>query len=242
MQTIVASAPKSDSRRSMQMNTEILDSLDKSLAVARDAIYRAPQSMAKKWDLLFEEEQKALLYSLALSRDMLRVLRCSLSPDMAKEIASVLLLIKAQNDILAGNLLIRSGYNKRAIYFIRLALESIAQCIIIFLDSKYYASFKADRTQADRAIYKVQSMLPLDDLDEKAANYLKSLCSKKNIMNQHSHSTVYATLGDYVKMEPAFGPSFDNENIDELRAIQKEYISMAKLIVMLADWMKARLK
>jgi hypothetical protein len=224
----------------MRMNTERPDELAECLAVVHKAIYLDPPSMSERMDTLYGEEQEAFVHSMAMSRRALGMLRTSLTPAMAKEIAGVLLFIKAQNDILAGHLLLRCGYNKRAIYFIRLALESIAQGIIVFLDAEYYAAFKADGVRADKVISKLKTMLPLDGLDQKAATHLEWLCSKKNTMNLHSHSTVYAVLGDYVGMEPTFGPSFDHKKRDELRAIHRELGFMAGLIATLADWMKAR--
>ncbi len=222
------------------MSTERPDELDECLAVVYKAIYRDPPAVSEKMDNLYRKEQRALVRRMAMSRHALAILRFSLTPEKAKEITGVLLFVKAQNDILAGHLLLRCGYNKRAIYFIRLALESIAQGIIVFLDTEYYAAFKADEVRADKAISKLKARLPLEGLNQKAAEYLEGLCSKKNTMNQYSHSTVHAAFGDCVGMEPTFGPSFDHKKRDELRAIQREFGCMAELIATLAGWMKVR--
>ena len=130
------------------------------------------------------------------------------------------------------------AYNKRAIYFIRLALESIAQCILVVLSDEYYAYFKVDACRADKSIAKLARKLPLNGLAGETNKYLAWLCSQKKKLNINSHSTVQATRGDHVGLMPTFGPSFDHNKADEYQAIQKEFRLMTNSIEKISDWMK----
>lgn len=208
------------------------------LAVVEKAIFRDPLSCAKRIDALFREKTPNLPVAMALSRKNLDEYRTSLGPTQGRQIAAALLLVKGQNDILAGYHLLRSGYNTRVIYFIRLALESICQSVLVFLSDNYFNKFKMDRTRADKSIQNVQKKLPLHGFDDNSNRYFKWLCSRKDLMNLYSHSTAQATRGDHIGFTPTFGPSYAVEKGQDYRAIETEYCEMSTLIGNLARWMK----
>jgi len=214
------------------------DRLSECLKTVQKAVFRDPLDVAKHVDVLFAGKEHNLILRMALSRDQLGEYRKALTPHRAQEIAAALLLVKGQNDILAGYHLLRSGYNTRVIYFFRLACESICQAILIFKDKMYFADFKADKTRADKSIQKAKALLPLAGLADNNNEYLAWLCNQKNKMNRHSHSTVHATLGDHVQLHPSFGPSYAIDKEKDYNSYEHELSEMTTLIGNLADWMK----
>jgi hypothetical protein len=214
-----------------------MNSLDEHQKTVVKAIFKDPIDRSTQFDTLFATQDSKFTEAMVISRSKLCDLRNHIS-DNQQKIGAALLLLKAQNDILAGFHLLRSGYNTRVIYFFRLTCESICQSILIFSDVDYYERFKEDKTKAHRSIDIIRQKLPLVDLSEGCNNYLKWLCEKKSKMNLHSHSTVDASIGDLVKLEPTFGPSFDSQKIEDYKAYEIELSELATLVGELAKWMK----
>ncbi|VGO14538.1 hypothetical protein PDESU_03101 [Pontiella desulfatans] len=214
-----------------------MNNLAEHQKIVPKAIFDDPIDRAKQFDTLFATQDSKFIEAMVISRSKLCDFRSQIKDDQQK-IAAALLLLKAQNDILAGFHLLRSGYNTRVIYFFRLTCESICQSILIFSGVDYYENFKEDKTKAHRSIDSIKQKLPLVGLPESCNDYLKWLCENKSKMNLHSHSTVDASIGDLVKLEPTFGPSFDSGKIDDYKAYEVELSELSTLVGELANWMK----
>lgn len=210
--------------------------LEENLAITRKAIFVDPITISNVADKVFGVATREMILQIAAARHQLGEFRGVLGEAQNQDIGAIAMLSKALNDILLGYHIIRSGYNKRAIFNIRIALESIAQAYLIFRDSGYFLQFQRDKTRADQSIIKLAEHLPIG-LNSKAETYIAWLCTRKVPMNLYSHSSVYAALADTVQHQTTFGPSWDNSKIDELNKIIFEFGEMASLVNVLAEWM-----
>ena len=221
-------------------NRDQVERLTECIRIAQKAAFRDPMETAKRVDSLFADRKQGVIVSIAMAHERLSEFCKVFTSDQEQYVTAALLLAKCQNDILAGYHLLRSGYNMRAIYFIRLGCESICQAVLCFQDDVYLRLFQEDsiKASADSSIQRVKNAPPLSGLRDKDNAYLKSLCERKGQMNRHSHSTIYALKGDEVNQAFSLGPSYDPAKADEYRSIEHEYAGMANLVCNLAGWMK----